>query len=121
MKIWIIQRHETDGESVVLGTAYTDHAVATHVLQLLRDMGGVFSCQELSTLGSVAADSRISNLGNLDLTIRTSNVLKASGIFDVQGILEAGEDKLRTLPNLGPGTLAEIKRAINKLGMVLEK
>ena len=119
MKIWIIQRHETDGESIVLGTAYTDHAVAIHVLQLLRDTGGVFSLQELNTLSPSATDKRISNLDDLDLTVRSLHVLKAAGIFDVQGVIQAGENKLRTLPNLGPATLNEIKRALSKLGITL--
>jgi DNA-directed RNA polymerase subunit alpha len=121
MKIWIILRHETNGETIVLGTAYTDQAVVHHVLELLRDMGGVFSCRELSTLGSNTPAKQLSDVDILGLTIRTSNILKAAGIFNIEGITQAGENELRKLPNSGARTLNEIREALSKRGIALGK
>jgi len=121
MKIWIILRHETNGETIVLGTAYTDQAVAQHVLALLRDTGGVFSCQELNTLGSNAPAKQLSDVDMLGLTVRTSNTLKAAGIFSIEQIIQTGQNELYKVPNFGLRAMNELKEALSKRGIALGK
>jgi len=56
----------------------------------------------------------------LNLTVRTSNCLRAEDIFTIEELCNKTEIDLLKVPNLGRGSLNEIKEALAKRSLTLK-
>lgn len=62
-----------------------------------------------------------SSVFELDLPLRTANRLEASGIYRVRDLVECNAATLGEIPNFGPKVILEIERALDKVGLKLQK
>ena len=55
----------------------------------------------------------------LNLTVRTSNCLRAEDIYTIEDLCTWTERKLLQIPNMGRRSVAEIKEALANMGLTL--
>lgn len=83
-----------------------DEAVAA-IDRLMRD-----------TIETVTLDSHVSEL---DISVRTANRLEDRGVDCVRDLVECNAATLGELSQFGPNAILEIERALEKIGLKLQK
>jgi DNA-directed RNA polymerase alpha subunit len=61
------------------------------------------------------------NISELELTVRGYNCLIAENIKTIGDLVNMTENQVRAIPNLGKGTLGDIKTELAKRGLKLKK
>lgn len=83
-----------------------------NIRQIIGEWEAFKHKKQQENVGSAAIES-------LQLSVRTTNCLKAGGIYAVEELVRCSTSDLFKLPNLGPHTVGEIIQALNRQGLSL--
>lgn len=111
------------------GTINPDQAIKDSAIILASQLSSFVNIDDAFVQKSNQKESKIDSImltpiDRMDLTVRSTNCLKAENIYYVGDLVQKSENELLKTPNLGRKSLSEIKAMLDKhqlqLGTVLE-
>ena len=68
----------------------------------------------------IGPEGEVETIDVLELSVRTTNCLKAEGVYHLMGLCNFSEQDLLRMPNLGKVSFGEIKTALTARGLSLK-